>query len=330
VQSLADAYAGRRVLITGGLGFIGSNLAIALAQGGAEVTVLDALLPAYGGQRCNVEPILDRVSIDLSDLRDDVAVRRAVAGQDSIFSLAGQMSHLNSMRDPLTDLEMNCRAHLFLLEACRTENPAVKLVLASTRQVYGRPQRLPVDETHPTLPVDINGIHKLAAEQYYRLYASVHGLRSVILRLTNTYGPRMDLRSREKGVVGVLLRHALTGNPLQLFGTGQQRRDFNYVTDVVDALLLAGSRSDLDGGCFNLGHPQPHSLLELVHVLQRLIGCRYECVPFPADQRAIDIGDYFGDFGRFQALTGWFPQVDLEDGMAETIRFVRQHADRYL
>jgi UDP-glucose 4-epimerase len=305
VQSLADAYAGRRVLITGGLGFIGSNLAIALAQGGAEVTVLDALLPAYGGQRCNVEPILDRVSIDLSDLRDDVAVRRAVAGQDSIFSLAGQMSHLNSMRDPLTDLEMNCRAHLFLLEACRTENPAVKLVLASTRQVYGRPQRLPVDETPPPPPRPNNP-------------------------QPNTYGPRMDLRSREKGVVGVLLRHALTGNPLQLFGTGQQRRDFNYVTDVVDALLLAGSRSDLDGGCFNLGHPQPHSLLELVHVLQRLIGCRYECVPFPADQRAIDIGDYFGDFGRFQALTGWFPQVDLEDGMAETIRFVRQHADRYL
>jgi UDP-glucose 4-epimerase len=330
VSSVADSYAGMRVLVTGGLGFIGSNLAIALVHGGAEVTVLDALLPAYGGQLFNVDPVRDRIRVEQSDLRDAPAVRRAVAEQTVIFCLAGQMSHLSSMRDPLTDLEVNCRAQLSLLEACRNENPAAKLVLASTRQVYGRPQRIPVDETHPTRPVDINGIHKLAAEMYYGLYGTVHGLRTVILRLTNTYGPRMDLRSHDKGVASVLLRNALTGRPLQLFGTGQQRRDFNYVTDVVDALLQAGAGENLTGGCFNLGHPQPHSLLELVQLLQQLTGCRYECVPFPADQEAIDIGDYAGDFSKFHALAGWAPQIDLRRGLAETVGFFRAHAARYL
>jgi UDP-glucose 4-epimerase len=330
VPTLAERYAGKRVLVTGGLGFIGSNLALALAQHGAEVTLLDALLPAYGGQLLNVEPIRDRVRISLSDLRDADRLRDVVAGQEMIFALAGQMSHLRSMRDPVTDLEINCHSQLSLLECCRAVNPEAALVLASTRQVYGRPQYLPVDEAHPTLPVDVNGVHKLAAEMYYRLYWQVHGLRTVTLRLTNTYGPRMDLSSPDKGVLGVFLRQALTGETLRVYGSGEQRRDFTYVDDVVEALLLAGICEQVTGKAFNLGHPQPYSLLAFARLLQTLTGCRYECIPFPEDQRAIDIGDYWGDFSRFHTLTGWNPAVNLGDGLQRTVAFFRAHAEHYL
>ena len=325
-----EFYAGKRVLVTGGLGFIGSNLARALVQRRAAVTLLDAMLPAYGATPFNIEPIRDQVRINFSDLRDSVGLSHVVRDQDIIFNLAGQASHLRSMADPVTDLEVNCRSQLSLLECCRTVNPGVRLVLASTRQVYGRPQRLPVDEAHPTVPVDLNGVHKVAAEMYYRLYFEVYGLRTVTVRLTNTYGPRMDLTNPDKGFVAVFLRRALGGQPLQLYGSGEQRRDFNYVDDVVDALLRVAACAAATGGVFNLGHPRPRTLLEFVRALQAITGCRYELVPFPEDQRAIDIGDYWGDFRKFQAATGWSPAVDLEDGLRRTVAFVRTHAEHYL
>lgn len=326
----AETYAGQAVLITGGLGFIGSNLAIRLATAGARVTIVDALLPAYGGTRFNIEPVQHRVQVNISDLRDRIGLRELVRGQQVVFNLAGQASHLSSMTDPTTDLAINCESQLTLLETCRRHCPEARLVLASTRQVYGRPQHLPVDEAHPTVPVDINGVHKIAAESYYRLYREVHGMASVILRLTNTYGPRIDLRSPDKGVVGVFLRQALAGQTLRLFGSGLQRRDFNYVDDVVDALLLAGHHPTVVGGTFNLGHPKTYSLRDFVDLLHELTGCRVEQIPFPADQLAIDIGDYYSDFHRLHGLTGWQPVVDLREGLARTLEFVRQHAAEYL
>jgi UDP-glucose 4-epimerase len=325
-----DAYAGKRVLITGGLGFIGSNLALTLVDRGAAVTVLDAMRPAYGARLFNVEPIRNRIRINFADLCDSTALRYVVRDQDYVFNLAGQVSHLRSMLDPVTDLDNNCRSQLSLLECCRAVSPAATLVLASTRQVYGRPLHLPVDETHPTVPVDVNGIHKLAAELYYALYARVYGLRTVTLRLTNTYGPRMDLSSPDKGFVGIFLRQALTGGTLQIFGSGEQRRDFNYVDDVVEALLRAGTCSAASGGVYNLGHPHPRSLLDFVRLLQTLTACRYERVPFPEGQRAIDIGDYCGDFRKLLSVTGWSPQVDLEEGLHKTVQFFREHAEHYL
>jgi len=328
--SSAASYTGQQVLVTGGLGFIGSNLAIALARAGARVTVLDAMLPQYGARRFNLDPIKERVTVEIADMRDAAALARVIGGQEFIFQLAGQVSHLRSMEDPSGDLEINCRTQLSLLESCRKYNRSARLVLASTRQVYGRPQWLPVGEDHPTAPVDINGVHKLAAEEYYRLYHRVHGLWTVALRLTNTYGPRMDLVTADKGVVGVFVRRALLGETLQLFGGGRQRRDFNYVDDVVDALLLAGHCDDAAGRVFNLGYPQAYSLRELVEILGEITGTPFENVPFPRERSAIEIGDYWGDFAKLAALTGWRPRTDLAAGLRHTIAFFRRYGGEYL
>jgi nucleoside-diphosphate-sugar epimerase len=321
---VSEFYAGKRVLVTGGVGFIGSNLALKLVELGAEVVLVDSMLPAYGATLRNVEPVRDRVRINFSDVRDRHSMSYLVRNQDLIFSLAGQVSHTDSMTDPMTDLEINCSSQLSLLECCRSGNPGVTVVFASTRQLYGRPRYLPVDEDHPHEPVDVNGINKLAAEMYYTLYHRVHGMKTVSLRLTNTYGPRMDLRSNSKGFVGIFVRRALEGAKIRVYGTGQQKRDFNYVDDVVEALLRAGSNTAVLGKVFNLGHPNPHSLLEFVETLRGLVAFEYEAVPFPAEAKAIDIGDYYGAYDRFREATGWEPAVDLEEGLERTIAYYRR------
>ena len=322
-------YAERRVLITGGLGFIGSNLAIALAQAGARVTILDSLIPQFGGDPYNVAPVADRVRVNVSDMRDCDSLRVLVRGQDFVFHLAGQVSHGDSMRDPELDLGVNCVSTINLVEACRHHNPGAVLVYTSTRQVYGRPLRLPVDEDHPTVPVDVNGINKLAAEYYHLLYHRTYDLRSVVLRLTNTYGPRQQIRNDRQAFAGIFLRLALQGQKIQLYGTGEQRRDFNYVDDVVDALLLAGQTPACHGKVFNLGADRHYSLPEFVTILQELCGVRWELVPFPADRKLIDIGDYYGDDRRFRAATGWAPQVDLREGLARSLEFFRREREHY-
>jgi nucleoside-diphosphate-sugar epimerase len=312
------------VLVTGGVGFIGSNLAIRLVELGAEVTLVDSMIPEYGASLANLDPVRDRVQINFSDVRDRHALNYLVRNQDLIFSLAGQVSHSESMRDPMTDLEINCRSQLSLLESCREGNPGVRIVYASTRQIYGRPRYLPVDEDHPLVPVDVNGINKLAAEMYYGLYHDVHGIRSVSLRMTNTYGPRMDLASTKKGFVGIFVAKALRGEPIVVYGDGLQRRDFNYVDDAVEALVLAADRPELYGRAFNLGHPVPRTLLEFVDTLKALSpSFSYRLVPFPTDAAKIDIGDYYADYSRFRTATGWEPAVDLEEGLARTLDYHR-------
>ncbi|MCP3980522.1 MAG: NAD-dependent epimerase/dehydratase family protein [bacterium] len=325
---MRDTYRGRKVLITGGIGFIGSNLALRLVDLGAEVLLVDSMLPAYGANLNNIAPVRDRVRVNFSDVRDRHSLGYLVQGQDLIFSLAGQVSHSESMRDPMTDLEINCRSQLSLLECCREGNPDARVVFASTRQLYGRPRYLPVDEQHPLEPVDVNGINNLAAEMYYTLYHQVHGMPTVSLRLTNTYGPRMDLKSRNKGFVGIFVALALAGRKISIFGSGEQKRDFNYVDDVVEALLVAGERPEVLGRVFNLGHERPYSLLEFVDILRGLVPFEHEIVPFPADAAAIDIGDYYGDYRSFEEATGWKPRIDLADGLARTIRHYRDGADR--
>ena len=322
---MAEFWRGRPVLVTGGVGFIGSNLAIRLVEAGAKVTLVDSMLPAYGATLDNIEPIRDRATVNFSDVRDRHSMRYLVRGHDVIFSLAGQVSHSESMTDPMTDLEINCRSQLSLLECCREGNPEARVVFASTRQIYGRPRSLPVDESHPLDPVDVNGINKLAGELYYTLYHRVHGIPTVNLRLTNTYGPRMDLASTKKGFVGIFIRLALEGKPIRIYGDGEQRRDFNYVDDAVDALLLAAERDDVVGESYNLGDPDPISLNAFVERLTTLAPCAVEHVPFPADAEAIDIGDYYGDFSRFESATGWRPRVGLDEGLRRTLAY---HRDR--
>jgi UDP-glucose 4-epimerase len=322
-------YAGRRVLITGGLGFIGSNLALRLVGHGAKVTVLDALIPEHGGNRFNVAPVASRVQIEIVDLRDPLALPAVVRNQEYVFHLAGQVSHGDSMRDPELDLAVNCVATINLVEACRQVSPDARLIYTSTRQVYGVPRSLPVTEDHPVAPVDVNGINKLAAEYYHLLYHRTYGLRSAVLRLTNTYGPRQQIRSDRQGFLGIFIRQALRRETIRLYGSGTQVRDLTYIDDVVDALLAAGVSAGCYGRVLNLGSPRPYSLLELVDVLSGLCPLAYEIVPFPVDRRLIDIGDYYGDYSRFAALTGWQPRVELADGLERSVAFYHQYPEIY-
>jgi UDP-glucose 4-epimerase len=327
---LADRFFGRNVLITGGLGFLGSSLAHELVEAGASVTLADSLVPEYGGNPHNVADIRDRLHVNVSDVRDQYSLRHLVQGQDVLFNLAGQTSHLDSMLDPFTDLEINCRAQLSILEACRHENPSVRLVFASTRQIYGRPQRLPVDEKHPIVPVDVNGINKTAGEWYHLLYGDVYGLHVSVLRLTNTYGPRMRVRDARQTFLGYWLRLAVEGAPIQVFGDGTQRRDFNYVDDAVRAFLLAAVRQEARGRVYNLGSDEVVDLRGLAELLVELNGGgSFELVPFPPDRKAIDIGDFYADYSRIRDELGWEPRVTLRDGLERTLAFYRAEAQHY-
>lgn len=327
--NFADLYAEKHVLVTGGLGFIGSNLAIRLVQCGAKVTLLDALIPELGGNRFNIRPVESDLSVNIADMRDHQSLQGLVQGQDTIFHLAGQVSHGDSMRDPERDLGVNCVAAINLVEACRQFNPSARLIYTSTRQVYGVPRFLPVTEDHPALPIDVNGINKLAAEYYHLLYDRTYGLRSVVLRLTNTYGPRQQIRNDRQGFIGIFIRQALQKDTIKVFGTGKQIRDFNYVDDVVDALLRSGITESCYGRVFNLGAPKYYSLLEFVSILERLCHMRYEITPFPQDKKIIDIGDYYGDYSLFSRLTGWQPQVDLDEGLERTLEFYWKNKEIY-
>jgi UDP-glucose 4-epimerase len=320
------SYEGKRVLITGGLGFIGSNLARRLVEEGAKVVLVDSLIPEYGGNRANIAGIEDDVSVNVSDVRDEHSLPALVREQDVLFNLAGQTSHVDSVSDPYTDLDINCRAQLSILESCRRENPEVKVVFASTRQLYGRPQYLPVDERHPTAPVDPNGVNKAAGEGYHLVYGAVHGLRTCVLRLTNTYGPRMRVKDDRQTFLGTWLRLAVQGEELLVFGDGTQKRDFTYVDDAVDAFLLAGSREEADGEIFNVGGVDaPVSLLELAE----LLGAPYRLVPFPADRESIDIGDYYADDSKLRGRLGWEPRVGLRAGLERSLAYYREHGASY-
>jgi dTDP-glucose 4,6-dehydratase/UDP-glucose 4-epimerase len=325
-----DVYRDRRVLITGGLGFIGSTLARRLVALGADVTLIDSLIPAYGGNPRNIAGIEDHVRVNVSDVRDPFAMKYLVRGQDFLFNLAGQTSHLDSMQNPQTDLDINASAQLSILEACRQGNPALKLVFASTRQLYGKPDYLPVDEAHPIRPVDVNGINKLAGEWYHLLYNNVHGIRACALRLTNTYGPGMRVKDARQTFLGIWVRLLLEGKPIQIFGDGAQLRDFNYVDDCVEALLLAGASDATNGKVYNLGSEEVVSLRQLAELLVPLrAGGRYELVPFPPERKAIDIGDYYSDFSLFRAETGWQPQVALVEGLRRTVAYYEREAAHY-
>ncbi|HUX76924.1 MAG TPA: NAD-dependent epimerase/dehydratase family protein [Anaerolineae bacterium] len=330
MTDLAAELSGKRTLITGGLGFIGSNLARRLVELGAEVLLVDSLIPDYGGNLFNIAGIEDRVRVNIADVRDEYGMNYLVQGQDVIFNLAGQVSHLDSMRDPYTDLEINCRSQLSILEACRKHNPGVKIVYAGTRQIYGRPQYLPVDETHPLEPTDINGVNKLAGEWYHIIYHRAHGLRTVSLRMTNIYGPCMRVKDARQTFIGWWLHQIVDDEELQIFGDGRQVRDFNYVDDVVEALVLAAADPTAEGQIYNLGGDDPINLLDLAELLIRVNGGgSYRIVPFPADRKRIDIGDYHGDYSRIRAHLGWRPTVPLRDGLERAIAFYRQYREHY-
>jgi UDP-glucose 4-epimerase len=320
----------RLVLITGGAGFIGSNLARRLVGLGADVILVDSLIPEYGGNLRNLHDIADCVRLNISDVRDPHSMKYLVQGVDFVFNLAGQTSHMDSMQDPFTDLEINSRAQLSLLESLRHHNPRAKVVFASTRQIYGRPDYLPVDEKHPLRPVDVNGINKIAGEDYHILYNNVYGLRACALRLTNTYGPGMRIKDARQTFVGVWIRRLLEDQPFEVWG-GEQLRDFNYVDDVVEAFLTCAWDDRADGKVFNLGSREVVSLSQLANMLiDTNGGGRFETRKFPETRKKIDIGDYYSDFRLIQSTLGWAPRVNLCDGLSSTLLYFREHGRFYL
>jgi nucleoside-diphosphate-sugar epimerase len=329
-QDLAAALSGRRVLVTGGLGFIGSNLARELVAAGSSVTLIDSLVPTHGGNRANITGIEDDVEVVELDVCDTDRLHAHLLDKDVLFNLAGQTSHLDSMFAPRTDLEINCTAQLSLLEACRADNPSLRIVFAGTRQIYGRPRYLPVDEAHPIEPVDVNGINKTAGEWYHLLYGHVYGLPVTVLRLTNTYGPRMRVRDARQTFLGLWIRRALECDELLVYGDGSQRRDFTYVDDVVRAFCLAATSPAALGEVFNVGGDRHVSLAETAELVVRVAGSgTHRIVPFPEDRLAIDIGDYYADDTKLRTTLGWSPRVGLEEGLAATLDFYREHGDRY-
>ena len=326
-----EFYRGRRVLVTGGLGFVGSNLARTLVDLGADVMIVDSLIDDYGGNLFNVHGIEDRLRVNIADIRQGTTMAYLVRNRDVIFNLAGQVSHIDSMRDPQTDLEINCRSQLTLLEACRQNNPGTKVVYAGTRQIYGRPDRLPVDESHLVRPTDINGINKAAGEQYHLVYNNVFGVRACSLRLTNVYGPRQLIRHNRQGFIGWFIRLAIEDKEIQIFGDGSQIRDFVYVDDVSDAFLRAGYLDACNGGVFNVGGNEPRSHRDLVELLIRTAGTgSMRFVDWPADAKRIDIGSFYSDSSRFAAVSGWTPTVSLEAGLGRTVAYYRDHLPHYI
>jgi UDP-glucose 4-epimerase len=327
---MKNEFADARVLITGGLGFIGSNLARRLNSLGADITVVDSLLPDYGGNRYNVEGISDRLQINISDVRDTHSLRSLVQGKDYLFNLAGQTSHLDSMRNPMPDLEINCQAQLSILETCRVHNPKIKIVFASTRQIYGRPDHLPVAESHPLNPVDVNGINKMAGEKYHLLYNDIYGLAATALRLTNTIGPRMRIKDARQTFVGLWVRQILEGQPISVWG-GKQLRDFTDVEDAVDAFLIAAASPSTNGQVYNLGGSEVVDLISVAKLMVEVNGSgKFEIRDFPADRRAIDIGDYYGDFSKIRTELGWAPKRSLRETIESTLRYFRDSMPHYL
>jgi len=328
---LAEKFKNKKTLITGGLGFIGSNLAIRLVDLGAQVTIIDSLIWAYGGNMFNIEEIKDKIKINIGDIRDRYSINHLVRGQDYLFNLAGQVSHIDSMKDPFTDLEINVTSQVSILEACRQYNPDIKIIYPSSRQVYGKSQYLPVDEKHPVCPTDVNGININAGEWYHILYNNVYGIRTSSLRMTNVYGPRQMVKHNRQGFIGWFIRLAVEGKKIQIYGDGEQKRDLNFVDDVCDALLLAAASEEANGKIYNLGSEEIISLKDLAAMLVELAGRgSYELVSWPEEKKKIDIGDYYGNFSKIKNELGWMPKTDLKTGLKIAVDYYKKYLDKYL
>jgi UDP-glucose 4-epimerase len=330
ITDFPAVFANKKVLITGGLGFIGSQLAARLVSLGAYVTLVDSLIPEYGGNPANIQAITDKVQVNIADVRDEYSMDYLVRDRDYLFNLAGQTSHADSMTNPYTDLDINCRAQLSILEACRKHNQKIKVVFASTRQIYGKPDYLPVDEQHLLHPTDVNGINKMAGEWYHILYNNVYGIRAVSLRLTNTYGPCMRVKDARQTFLGIWIKRLIDGQPIDVFGDGKQLRDFNYVDDVADVMLLAAADEAANGQIYNLGSDEVISLADLAQLMVEVNGSgEYRIVPFPPERKAIDIGDYYANYYKVKHALGWQPRVKLREGIRRSLEYYRANREKY-
>jgi UDP-glucose 4-epimerase len=325
-----NPWEGRAVLITGGLGFLGSNLAISLVEQGARVTLCDAMITEYGGNLFNIEPVRNRLTLNFNDIRDRHAMCWLVRGQDYVFHLAGQVSHILSLTDPYPDIDYNVTGTMVLLECLRRHNSSARLVFTGTRGQYGPSARLPVDEQAPSQPRGIHEITNLAAEQLIAAYSRLHGLWAVMLRLSNVYGPRSQMRHSRYGVANWFIRLALEGRPIPVFGDGEIQRDFLYVDDCIDALLRCALCDEANGEVYNVGVDQPSTFRELAETLTNLNpGTRWEFAPFTSERLAQEPGDYYTDITKIRTTVGWEPRTPLRAGLALALAYYRAHQAHY-
>jgi UDP-glucose 4-epimerase len=323
-------FSGKKILVTGGVGFVGSNLARRLVELGGRLTLVDSLVPEYGGNLFNIAGLEDKITLNISDVRDEHSMRYLIQDQDYLFNLAGQTSHMDSMVDPQTDLEINCRAQLSILEACRKYNPKVKIVFASTRQIYGKPAYVPVDEKHLLRPTDVNGVNKMAGEAFHILYNNVHGIRACALRLTNTIGPGMRIKDARQTFLGIWIRLLLEEKPFEVW-EGDQLRDFTYIDDAVNAFLLAAASDQSEGQIYNLGGGPAISLRDLAELLVKANGRgKFSVRPYPPDRQPIDIGDYYADFRLIKSSLGWEPTVPLSQALELTLSYYKKNLPHYV
>jgi UDP-glucose 4-epimerase len=330
VTSLLEGFHDKQVLITGGLGFLGSNLAIRLVALGARVTLLDAMLDNHGGNLFNVEPIRDQVTINLSDIRDESSLKYLVTGKDYIFHLAGQNDHVLSLQDPFPDIDINIKGSAVLLETCRRVNRAARLVYGGTRGEYGRAVMLPVAEDHPIRPRGIYELSSLTAQQLFQIYHENHGVASVTLRLTNIYGERAQMKHSRFGVANWFVRRALDDETIEVFGDGSLLRDFVYVQDAVEAMIRCAATGEAYGEVFNVGNSRASNFLELAETVVRVAGSgRWKLAPFSPERAAQEPGDFVSDIRKIKRVVGWEPMTRLEDGVAETVRYYRLHRKHY-
>ncbi len=326
---MENYFKNKKILITGGLGFIGSTLAHRLAKIEADIYLIDSLIPEYGGNNFNINGIEDKVKVNIADVRDKHSMDYLVKGKDIIFNLAGTLSHIDSMNDPFTDLEINCTSQLSILESCRKNNRDVKIIFAGTRGQYGKADYLPVDEKHLMHPTDVNGINNIAGESYHILYNNIYGIRAVSLRLTNTYGPRHQMKHHKQGIINWFIRQLIEGQTVKLYGDGKQIRDINYVDDVVEALLLVACNEKTNGEVFNLGGI-PKNLIDLVETMIDVYGKgNYELIPFKDDLKKIEIGDYIANYEKVKNTVGWQPKISLEEGLRSSFDYYEKYKDHY-
>ena len=329
-MDLQEFYSQKSVMITGGLGFIGSSIAHRLVKMGAAVLLVDSLIPAYGGNPYNIAGIENQVQVNFSDVRDIHSMSYLVQGRDILFNMAGTLSHIDSMTDPFTDLEINCLSQLKILEACRINNSDIKVIFAGTRSQYGRARYLPVDENHPMQPTDVNGINNIAGESYHLLYSQYHGIRATSVRLTNTYGPRHQMRHSRQGFLNWFVRLAMDDGEIPIYAPGNQLRDFTYVDDVVEALLRVGASAECDGQVYNLGSGQPVSVRQTAEKTIAAAGRgKIRTVEFPAEKKNIEVGDYYADFSKIQQAVQWHPTVSLDEGLARTVAYYTECREHY-
>lgn len=326
-----DQLKGKNILVSGGLGFIGSNLVIKLVDIGANVTVIDSLVPDCGGNPFNIVNVKDKIELIIDDMNNQELVNNLIRDKEIVFNIAGHISHIDSMNFPKKDLDINCSAHLSLLEACKKHNQQAKIIFLGTRQIYGKIQYLPVDEKHPVNPTDVNGINKYAGELYHELYYRVYGIRTVTLRLTNTYGPRQLIKHNKQGFVGWFINRIITGEEIKIFGDGNQIRDFSYVDDVVEAMILCSINENACGQVYNLGGIEHVSLKDFVDLLVKVSKTgKYTLIPFPPEKKKIDIGDFYADYSKILNQIGWKPKTKLKDGLIKTLNYYNEFKDHYL